>query len=183
MFRYFHERKDGLDVYDVVDRMLLDVVSEVFLGESTSSLDASGAPFRDAMETMLTVNTMRLPFGCVLRRRPQALSYADRLTSFSHLAKFAPDWLIAPKAHKELTRYMNELIDKTLAHPANQGEAWKAKKELNLVEDLLVQHPNDRLVRRQVPSVSIHALIVRSMQFIRGQLIAVLMAAKVCLST
>lgn len=65
---------------------------------------------------------------------------------YSRLANLAPDWLLAPKAFRELNRYIDALIDKTLAHPANQGEDWKSDKELNLVEDLVKQHPNDRMV-------------------------------------
>lgn len=64
----------------------------------------------------------------------------------SRLANLAPDWLLAPKAFRELNRYIDALIDKALAHPANQGEEWKSDKELNLVEDLVKQHPGNRMV-------------------------------------
>ena len=53
----------GVPVYDIIDRLQLDIVTEVFLGESTRSLEADDQPFREAMETLLQVNTMRLPFG------------------------------------------------------------------------------------------------------------------------
>lgn len=55
--------KAGVSVYDIIDRLQLDIVTEVFLGESTRSLEADDQPFREAMETLLQVNTMRLPFG------------------------------------------------------------------------------------------------------------------------
>lgn len=64
----------------------------------------------------------------------------------SRLANLVPDWLLAPKAFRDLNKYIDALIDKTLAHPANQGEEWKSDRELNLVEDLVKQHPNDRMV-------------------------------------
>lgn len=54
-----------IDVYDVIDRFQLDLVSEVFLGESTNSLSATEQPFRKAMEKLLTYNTNRLLFGYV----------------------------------------------------------------------------------------------------------------------
>lgn len=53
----------GVDVYDVIDRFQLDLVSQVFLGESANSLSANEQPFRKAMETLLTYNTNRLLFG------------------------------------------------------------------------------------------------------------------------
>ncbi|RMZ70660.1 cytochrome p450 [Pyrenophora seminiperda CCB06] len=129
----------GVDVYDVVDRFQLDLVSQVFLGESTNSLSANEQPFRKAMEDLLTFNTNRLLFG--------------------RLANLFPDWIFARSAYSELTRYINNLIEKTLALPINNQTDSKTVKEFNLVEDLVATHPNDRY-------------------FIRGQLIAVLMASK-----
>ncbi|RAR15275.1 cytochrome P450 [Stemphylium lycopersici] len=133
---------DKVDVYDLVDRFQLDLVSQVFLGESTNSLDANEQPFRKAMEELLTFNTNRLLFG--------------------RLANLFPDWLFAPRAYRDLTSYINNLIEKTLALPINNQTDAKTQKEFNLVEDLVSTHPNDRY-------------------FIRGQLIAVLMASKACL--
>lgn len=54
-----------IDVYDLIDRFQLDLVSQVFLGESTKSLSAAEQPFRKAMEELLTYNTNRLLFGYV----------------------------------------------------------------------------------------------------------------------
>ncbi|KAK7913920.1 hypothetical protein PG985_011623 [Apiospora marii] len=130
---------ERVDVYDMVDRFQLDLVSQVFLGESTNSLSANEQPFRKAMEELLTFNTNRLLFG--------------------RLANLFPDWLFAPKAYRDLTRYIDDLIEKTLALPVNNQTDSKTEKEFNLVEDLVATHPNDRY-------------------FIRGQLMAVLMASK-----
>jgi hypothetical protein len=43
--------KEGNDAADVVDHLQLDVVTEVFLGESTNSLTSNQQQFRTAMET------------------------------------------------------------------------------------------------------------------------------------
>ncbi|KAI1675966.1 cytochrome p450 [Pyrenophora tritici-repentis] len=139
LLRRIKNSPEKVDVFDVVDRFQLDLVSQVFLGESTDSLSAKEQPFRKAMEELLTFNTNRLLFG--------------------RLANLFPDWLFVPKAYRDLTKYVNDLIDKTLALPINNQTNSKAKKEFNLVEDLVTTHPNDRY-------------------FIRGQLIAVLMASK-----
>lgn len=53
----------GVPVYNIIDRLQLDIVTEVFLGESARSSEADDQPFREAMETLLRVNTLRLPFG------------------------------------------------------------------------------------------------------------------------
>jgi hypothetical protein len=84
----------------------------------------------------------------------------NEMCIYRRLANLFPDWLFVPRAYRELTRYINDLINKTLALPINNQTDWKTKKEFNLVEDLVATHPNDRY-------------------FIRGQLIAVLMASKV----
>lgn len=89
-------------------------------------------------------------------------SCADLMHLFRRLANLFPDWLFAPRAYRDLTSYINNLIEKTLALPINNQTDAKTQKEFNLVEDLVSTHPNDRY-------------------FIRGQLIAVLMASKACL--
>ncbi|KAI4646705.1 hypothetical protein J4E93_004928 [Alternaria ventricosa] len=139
LLRLIENSLETVDVYDMVDRFQLDLVSQVFLGESTNSLSANEQPFRKAMEELLTFNTNRLLFG--------------------RLANLFPDWLFAPRAYRDLTRYIDDLIEKTLALPVNNQTDVKTEKEFNLVEDLVSTHPNDRY-------------------FIRGQLIAVLMASK-----
>jgi len=139
LLRLIENSLERVDVYDMVDRFQLDLVSQVFLGESTNSLSANEQPFRKAMEELLTFNTNRLLFG--------------------RLANLFPDWLFAPRAYRDLTRYIDDLIEKTLALPVNNQTDVKTEKEFNLVEDLVSTHPNDRY-------------------FIRGQLIAVLMASK-----
>ncbi|KAL6150289.1 hypothetical protein ACJQWK_00380 [Exserohilum turcicum] len=139
LLRLIKNSPENVDVYDMIDRFQLDLVSEVFLGESTNSLSANEQPFRKAMEELLTFNTNRLLFG--------------------RLANLFPDWLFVPGAYRDLTRYIDDLIEKTLALPINNQSDSKTEKEYNLVEDLVATHPNDRY-------------------FIRGQLIAVLMASK-----
>lgn len=52
-----------VEVYDLVDRLQLNVVTDVFFGCSTLSLDGEQQPFRDAMDTLLSVNTARTLAG------------------------------------------------------------------------------------------------------------------------
>lgn len=52
-----------LEVYDLVDRLELDIVTEVFFGESADSQNGEQQPLRDAMDTVLLVNTARLLAG------------------------------------------------------------------------------------------------------------------------
>lgn len=47
----------------MIDRLQLDIVTHVFFGESTDSLDSDKQPFRDAMDTLLRVNTFRVALG------------------------------------------------------------------------------------------------------------------------
>ena len=54
-----------VEVYDLVDRYQLDIVTHVFFGESTNSLTTNRQPFREAMDHLLKVNTIRTIFGSV----------------------------------------------------------------------------------------------------------------------
>lgn len=51
--------KEGRDGFDVIDRLQLDVVTEVFCGELTNSLTSNQQPFRDAMETLQKIASFR----------------------------------------------------------------------------------------------------------------------------
>jgi hypothetical protein len=51
----------AIEVYDIVDRMQLDVVTEIFFGESANSLN-SEPPFREAADLLNRINTARMLF-------------------------------------------------------------------------------------------------------------------------
>lgn len=53
---------EPVEVYDLVDRVQLDVTTDVFFGESANSL-SSEPPFRASMDVLLPVNTARMLFG------------------------------------------------------------------------------------------------------------------------
>ena len=52
-----------VDGFDVIDRLQLDVVTEVFCGESTNSLTSDQQPFRNAMETLQKIASFRQLLG------------------------------------------------------------------------------------------------------------------------
>jgi hypothetical protein len=64
-----HLSTDGtpVEVYDLIDRYQLDVVTQVFFGKSANSLSTNRQPFREAMDHLLKVNTIRVIFGSVCR--------------------------------------------------------------------------------------------------------------------
>lgn len=51
------------DCLDQMDRYILDVVSEVFFGESSGTLSTERQPLRDAVEEMYVWNTQRILIG------------------------------------------------------------------------------------------------------------------------
>lgn len=51
-----------VELYDLIDRYQLDVVTDVFFGESANSL-TSEPPFRAPMDTLHPINTARMLFG------------------------------------------------------------------------------------------------------------------------
>lgn len=80
LFRHLRDSLDGLEVFDVIDRLQLDIVTEIFLGTSTDSLEHETSPFRDAMETLLKVNTRRIPLGCVMQLPDRRINNVKLLT-------------------------------------------------------------------------------------------------------
>ncbi|KAK2027483.1 cytochrome P450 [Colletotrichum zoysiae] len=132
LFRHLRGSPDGLEVFDVIDRLQLDIVTEIFLGTSTDSLEHETSPFRDAMETLLKVNTRRIPLG--------------------HLAPLLPDWLLAPASSRKVERYIGGLIDKTLAM-GNEELKLKDPATRTLMEELAVEQPDRKFVKDQLVSV------------------------------
>jgi hypothetical protein len=57
------EKPEEVDVYNLIDRFQLDVVTHVFCGESANSLKRDRKRFRDAMDTLLRFNSTRIIFG------------------------------------------------------------------------------------------------------------------------
>jgi len=51
------------DAFDAIDRFQLDVVTEVFCGESTHSLTSDQQPFRNAMDLLLKIASFRQLLG------------------------------------------------------------------------------------------------------------------------
>lgn len=64
LFDHFR-RGESLEVYDVIDRHQLDIVTDVFYGESCNSLIQTEQPFRDAMDAMLRLASIRTILGYV----------------------------------------------------------------------------------------------------------------------
>lgn len=52
-----------VDVYDIVDRYQLDIVSSVYMGKSPDSLGTGFQPIRESMDTLLRTNVLRQWFG------------------------------------------------------------------------------------------------------------------------
>ncbi|KAH8754370.1 cytochrome P450, partial [Diaporthe sp. PMI_573] len=132
MLHTFRNAPEGVDIYDIFDRLQLDIVTHVFLGESANSLSAAGSPFRQALDTLLQINTQRMLFG--------------------RLGMLVPDWLLAPEAFRELNGYMDRLIDKTLSIPREHVKP-KSRTEFNLMEDLAFQKCSRKYVKDQIIAI------------------------------
>jgi hypothetical protein len=79
LFDHFR-RGEALEVYDVIDRLQLDVVTDIFYGESTNSLVQKEQPFRDAMDTLLRLASVRTILGYVAflnKHSAQGQKHAD----------------------------------------------------------------------------------------------------------
>lgn len=52
-----------VDVYDIIERYQMDIVTALYMGKSTNYLGSGAAPFRDALSTLLRINSTRLLLG------------------------------------------------------------------------------------------------------------------------
>ncbi|KAL4904449.1 cytochrome P450 [Aspergillus multicolor] len=125
-----------VEIYDLVDRLQLDIATDIFLGHSALTLEGEQQPFRDALNTLMAVNTVRMLIG--------------------PLALWSPDRLLAPVASRDMNRYMDKQIDKTLSLP--RQELLEREGKLTLMETL--------------------ALKTRDRKYIKNQLVAILLAGK-----
>lgn len=105
--------RDGSEASDVIDRLQLDVVTEVFCGESTNSLTSNQQPFRDAMETLQKINSFRLLLGKV-----------GVMLDVKYLA---------PRAVKFIDDYQDAMADKAFSR---SGDA-SASGNICLIDDLI----------------------------------------------
>ena len=120
--------KEGNDVADIVDRLQLDVVTEVFLGESTNSLTSNQQEFRTAMETLQKIACLRQLLGKV--------------------GVWLDDKYLAPQAVKFLQKYQNTMADKAFLR-SGDGTA----SSTCLIDDLIRQGKSHRDVRNAVTSI------------------------------
>ncbi|KAI9820042.1 MAG: hypothetical protein M1827_006613 [Pycnora praestabilis] len=110
-----------VEVYDLIDRYQLDVVTDVFLGESAESLSRNRQPFRDAMDDLLKYNTTRLLFGPV--------------------GLLAPDTLVARGSVNELNNYLDTHVQRAAALSKTDLEG-KPEKDITLMDSMALERMN-----------------------------------------
>ncbi|GAB1319605.1 hypothetical protein MFIFM68171_09815 [Madurella fahalii] len=117
-----------VEVFDLVDRYQLDVVTEVFFGESAESL-TSEPPFRKPMDTLHPINTMRMLFG--------------------KNAYYVKDKYLAPKALRDLNAYCYGMADKVYARDLSK----KSLEEYTMLEELASQKKSPQEIKESMMSI------------------------------
>ncbi|KOS22570.1 Cytochrome P450 52A4 [Escovopsis weberi] len=107
--------RTGIDVFDVIDRLQLDIVTQVFCGDSTDSLTSDQSPFRDSMEILQKIACFRQLLGKV------GVWLDDR-------------WL-APRAVKFIDKYQDAFADKAFARTGENPTSGTAC----LIDDLIIK--------------------------------------------
>ncbi|KAM7190945.1 Cytochrome P450 [Rhypophila sp. PSN 637] len=115
-----HFATEGTDAFDTIDRLMLDVVTEVFCGASTNSLTSNQQPFRNAMETLQKIASFRQLLGKV--------------------GVWLDDKWIAPQAVRFIDTYQDTFADKAYARARESVN--RVKKDC-LIDDL-VERGRDR---------------------------------------
>jgi cytochrome P450 len=116
----------GNDAFDILDRLQLDIVTEVFCGESTNSLVSNQQPFRRAMDTLLKIASVRQLLGKV------GVYIQD-------------DWL-APSATRYIDEFLDAFADKAFARKVDGNSA-------TLVDDLIQKGRSRADVKNAVTAV------------------------------
>ncbi|KKA22030.1 Cytochrome P450 [Rasamsonia emersonii CBS 393.64] len=121
----------AIEVYDLVDRLQLDIVTDIFFGHPTNSLRGEHLPFRDAMNKLLAISTARIWMGPI--------------------SSLLPDSLIARKATQDFNSYLDSQVARTLSLPAD--ELKKRQNSLTLMEALALQRPEPKYIKNQLIAV------------------------------
>lgn len=129
-----HLAGEGADAFDIIDRLQLDIVTEVFCGESTNSLTSDQQPFRNAMETLQKIASFRQLLGKV--------------------GVWLDDKWIAPAAVKFIDEYQDAFADKAYAR-ALQGPP--AGGEYCLIDDLVDKGKDRSSVKNAVTATLLAA--------------------------
>ncbi|KAF2257924.1 cytochrome P450 [Lojkania enalia] len=119
--------REGNDAADIVDRLQLDVVTEVFLGESTNSLTSNQQQFRTAMETLQKIACLRQLLGRV--------------------GVWLDDKYLAPQAVRYLQNYQNTMADKAFLRTGDSTASSTC-----LIDDLIRQGKSRKDIRNAVTS-------------------------------
>ncbi|KAF2971836.1 hypothetical protein GQX73_g1750 [Xylaria multiplex] len=118
---------DAVDAVDVFDRLQLDVVTEVFLGESANSLTSNQQQFRTAMETLQKIACLRQLLGKV--------------------GVWLHDKYLAPQAVEYIQDYQ-----KTMAEKAFSRMSDPEASPICFIDDLIRRGKNRRDIMNAVTS-------------------------------
>ncbi|KAK5997935.1 Cytochrome P450 monooxygenase ascH [Cladobotryum mycophilum] len=105
--------RQGADAFDVIDRLQLDIVTEVFCGDSTNSLTSNQQPFRDSMEILQKIACFRQLLGKV--------------------GVWLDDKWLAPRAVQFIDDYQDAFADKAYARTGENP----ASGSVCLIDDLI----------------------------------------------
>ncbi|KAL9043674.1 MAG: hypothetical protein Q9214_003147, partial [Letrouitia sp. 1 TL-2023] len=122
LLRHLSNEGQPCDMYDLIDRYVLDVVSEIFLGESADSLLSEKQPFRDNMEALVRWNTAKTVLG--------------------PLGALVPDFPVR-KSLKAINAYMDIYVQRTLSLSEEELKA-KPEKYQTLADSLAVQRASPK---------------------------------------
>lgn len=142
-----------VDVYDLIDRYQLDVVSSILMGKATRSVITGKQPFREAMDTLLRINGFRQLLGYL---PPFPVFKNVSLIFARNIGALTPIQLLCPRAVRRLDEYLEECVDHTLQRSIEYIEQKPSPSE-NLVESLAVQHLSRKAIKDQLIAVLLAA--------------------------
>ncbi|KAH8889464.1 cytochrome P450 [Thozetella sp. PMI_491] len=135
--RMFHRIRlrsspNGIELYDIMDRLQMDIATHVFFGESTNSLDSDTVPFRDSLAKLMHLNSVRLSLG--------------------RIALLFSDCLLAPADMKVVQQYMDSLVDRSLGLAKEHVEDVNSGRQ-SLSDSLAMNALSRKFIKDQLISV------------------------------
>ena len=157
---------------------MLDVVSDVFLGECANTLSTESQPLRHAVEEMYVWNTTRVLIGYLSMPPFQAKRKRTKMVAQRH-RKFGALLPGNIKASAVVDSYLEHVIEHAMTVSEKPDSKEKRRKEQTLLGSLLAQGLSRKAGILILTVKARHAQLIFVSQRIKDQIMAVLLGGKV----
>ncbi|KAK8868404.1 cytochrome P450 [Apiospora arundinis] len=136
LLRVISSAGSPIEIYDVIDRYQLDVVTDVFLGKPANSLTEQRQPFRKAIDHLFRLNTRRL--------------------LLAPLGLLVPDTWLARKSFRDYDAYLDTIVSQA-STPSTDEVASKGNLEHTMMDSMVANGLSPKAIKDQLTAVLLAA--------------------------